>query len=101
VSDTEPLVTEAIANEPVEAAAAASVPRPRSRWGAVAWGLVVVLVALETLMIAGDPARRSGFVQWWAELGAGGVVLVIVLAVGGFILLQGVLALLRRPRPHA
>lgn len=95
---TETGATESLATEPAEAAEAASVPRPRSRWGAVVWGLITVLVALETLMIVGDPSRRAGFVRWWADLGVGGVVVVLVLAAGAFILLQGVLALLRRPR---
>ncbi|CAN5347544.1 hypothetical protein BH11ACT2_BH11ACT2_02690 [soil metagenome] len=72
--------------------------RPRPRWGALAWGVILVLASLQTVAIAGSPDARTAFVRWWSDLGAGGVIVVLVLAVGAFILLQGVLALLRRPR---
>ena len=97
---TEPLATEARAQAEthpvVDSAYPADPPRPRMRFGALAWGLISVLVALETMMIAGSPNARAGFVAWWEQLGTGGVIVVIVLAIGAFILLQGILALLRR-----
>jgi hypothetical protein len=74
----------------------AAAPTPRIRFGAVAWGIVVIALASAVLAIVGSPASRAGFVDWAGGLGAGGVTIVVLLVVGAFILLQGVLALLRR-----
>jgi TRAP-type C4-dicarboxylate transport system permease small subunit len=103
VSDTEP--TPVIDTEPVsetEPMTDAAPRRPRIRWGALAWGLILVVTALATLTVAGDATARADIVDWWTGLGVAGGIVVAVLAVGGFILLQGVLALLRRAqRPRS
>jgi hypothetical protein len=92
MTETQPTV--AIETDDIETDVAAT--RPRPRWGTAVWGILVVIAALETLNIAGSPDARADFVQWWVGLGVGGLVVVGVLAIGALILLQGVLALLRR-----
>ncbi len=79
-----------------------AVHRPRIRWSSLAWGLIAIIAAGWTLAIVGSPEARAGFVHWITGLGAGGWIVVGVLALGALILLQGVLALLRRTqRPRA
>jgi hypothetical protein len=93
MTDTEPTT---VLETETEQGTDVAPPRPRPRWGTAVWGLLVVLAAFETLSIAGSPDARADFVQWWVGLGVGGLIVVGVLALGALILLQGVLALLKR-----
>lgn len=76
-------------------------PRPRVRAGSIAWGLIVITAASLVLWVAYDPARRSAVTDWALSLTPGGVVLVGVLALGGILLLAGVLAAIRRAQRRA
>lgn len=69
---------------------------PRIRWAAIAWGIIVSVAAIFVLMTAGSTERREAFFSWASGLSAGGIVVIVVLAVGGLILLLGALSLTRR-----
>ena len=70
--------------------------RPRIRWGAIAWGLIVCALAAMTMVITGSPDNRTAFVEWLGRLTPGTMWLIAVFVVGGVILLLGLLAALRR-----
>ena len=69
---------------------------PRIRWGAIAWGFIVCALAVMTMVITGSPENRTAFVEWLGRLTPGTMWLMAVFVVGGFILLLGLLAALRR-----
>lgn len=71
-------------------------PRPRVRWGAIAWGFIAIAITGLVLSVVASPGSRDGFVDWVLGLGVGGAIVVGVVVLGAFILLQGVLALARR-----
>lgn len=71
-------------------------PRPRIRFGTIAWGLIVCAIAATTLAVIGDPARRAGFGGWLLQLDGRAAVNIAVLAFGALLLLLGLLAVIRR-----
>lgn len=73
----------------------ASAARPRIRFGAIAWGLIVCGIAVTVLLVIGSAPSRTAFVSWLGTLTPGGYVLIGVLAFGGLILLWGLLGLIR------
>lgn len=70
--------------------------RPRIRFGAIAWGLIVCAIAGTVLTVIGTPDARTAFAAWLGSLTPGGYVLIGVLVLGGLILLWGLLGLIRR-----
>ncbi len=70
--------------------------RPRTRWAAIVWGLIIAGIAATTLAIVGSPERRLAVSDWLATLTPGAFWVLLVLVVGVFILVLAVLALIRR-----
>lgn len=70
--------------------------RPRIRWGAIVWGLIVCVIAATTLQVTRTSESREGFVLWLTRLTPGGIWLIVVLVAGGILLLLGLLAAIRR-----
>jgi hypothetical protein len=77
-------------------ASAARQGRPRTRWAAIVWGLIIAGIAATTLAIVGSPERRQAVSDWAATLTPGAFWILSVLVVGMFILVLAVLALIRR-----
>jgi hypothetical protein len=77
-------------------AAPETTAKPRIRWGAVAWGLIAIAIAVTAMVITGSPDNRTAFAEWLAQLTAATMWLIAVFVVGGIILLLGLLAVLRR-----
>lgn len=83
--------------ETVSVSAAEAVARkPRVRSGAIAWGLIVLGIAISVLVTVSSPASRRGFAEWLGDLTPGSVAIIGVLALGVLILLLAALALIRR-----
>ena len=76
--------------------AAARPARPRIRWGAVVWGLIVSASAVFILYIGGDAGQRRGFSAWLGGLTPVSIGLIVILAAGIAIMLIALLALVRR-----
>jgi hypothetical protein len=73
-----------------------TVPRPRVRAGAIAWGLIVLAIGVSVLSIVGNAEAREGFAEWLGAITPAGFVIGAVLALGAFILLVSGLSLIRR-----
>ncbi len=71
-------------------------PRPRVRYGAVAWGLIVCIVAASTLQIVLNADRRTAFLEWMLALTPATLGIITLLTMGAASLLIGLLALIRR-----
>lgn len=69
--------------------------RPRVRFGAIAWGLIVCTIAGTVLAISTSARNRAAYAEWLATLTGGTLALGVVLVLGGFSLLIGLLALIR------
>lgn len=68
---------------------------PRIRWGGIVWGLVFAATgwfALWTMFAAG---RRRAFSEWILTLDGGGWAVVAAFAIGGLLLVVGLIAGLR------
>lgn len=74
----------------------ANLPRPRIRFGAITWGLIVCVLAATTFWISTDAGRRDAFGDWITGLTPGTAGLIVMLAVGALLLLWGGLAAIRR-----
>ena len=70
--------------------------RPRTRWAAIVWGLIIAGIAGTTLAIVSSPERRLAVSDWAATLTPGAFWILSVLVVGLLILVLAVLALIRR-----
>ena len=68
---------------------------PRIRWGGIVWGLVFAATGWFALwtMLAGD--RRAAFSDWILSLGNGGWAVVAACAIGGLVLVIGLISGLR------
>jgi hypothetical protein len=71
-------------------------PRPRIRFGAIAWGLIICAIATTTFWVATDDGRRDAFGNWLIGLTPGTFGLIVMLILGGLLLLWGGLAAIRR-----
>jgi hypothetical protein len=71
-------------------------PRPRIRFGAIVWGLIVCAAAATTFLIATDDSRRAAFGTWVTSLTPGTLGLLLMLVLGALLLLWGGLAAIRR-----
>ncbi|WP_426519249.1 hypothetical protein ACPPVQ_04995 [Diaminobutyricibacter sp. McL0618] len=79
-------------------AAPAALPRferPRIRWAAIVWGLIIAGIAATTLAIVGSPERRLAVADWASALTPGAFWILGVLVVGVFVLLLALLTLIR------
>jgi len=85
-----------LAADPEPSITTAREPRPRIRFGTIAWGLIVCAIAATTLAIISDPERRDGFGGWLLQLDGRSAVNIAVLAFGALLLLLGLLAVIRR-----
>ena len=73
-----------------------SLPRPRIRFGAIVWGVIVCAIAATVFWISTDEARRNAFGDWLTGLTPGTAGLIGMLVVGALLLLWGALAAVRR-----
>ena len=95
---------EATSDRPTTDAAAPFAPtaptepydRPRTRWAAIVWGLIIAGIAATTLAIVGSPERRLAVSDWAATVTPGAFWILSLLVVGVLILVLAVLALTRR-----
>ncbi len=71
-------------------------PAPRIRAGAIAWGVIVSTLALVTLLLVLDLGRRDAFGYWLRSLDGPDYGILAVLALGGLLLLLGLLGVIRR-----
>jgi len=89
VLDDTPIPTETTSSDPDAA-------RPRVRIGAVVWGLIVTIVAAVTTLTVLDPVRSAEFADWAGDVSGESIGLIALIAVGGLILLLGLVSLLRQ-----
>ena len=71
-------------------------PRPRTRWAAIVWGLVVTAIAGAALYIRADSARSTEFATWVSGLTPLSLGLLAILAVGLFVLIVALLSVVKR-----
>ncbi|MFF1877177.1 hypothetical protein [Leifsonia sp. NPDC058230] len=79
-----PIATEAVA-----------VGRPHVRWGGVVWGAILVAIAGFVLYTVSSPDRKLAFESWVEALTPGAAWTLAVVAVGVFILILALLAVVR------
>jgi hypothetical protein len=91
------VTTPATATATTAATAAVSAPpsRPHVRWGGVVWGALLVAIAGFVLFTVSSRARQSAFESWVAGLTPGAGWTLAVVAVGVFILILALLAVVR------
>ncbi|MET4781072.1 hypothetical protein [Glaciihabitans sp. UYNi722] len=82
--------------EMIPVASDASLAKPRIRWGAIAWGLIAIAIAVTVMVIVGSADNRLAFVAWMSRLTPASFGLLAAFVVGGLVLLLGLLAVLRR-----
>ncbi|WP_033210279.1 hypothetical protein [Gryllotalpicola ginsengisoli] len=70
-------------------------PSPRIRWAGIVWGLVFVAAGWATIWTLLDPERRSSFSEWVVGLSDGGWIIAAAVALGGLLLVTGLIAGLR------
>ena len=69
--------------------------RPHVRWGGVVWGALLLAIAGFVLFTVSSRARQSAFESWVAGLTPGAGWTLAVVAVGVFILILALLAVVR------
>lgn len=77
-------------------AAEASVPRPRTRWAGIVWGLVLAAIAAIALSILTDSARLDAAIEWLLTVTPAAAIAYAVLVIGAFALIAGIVGLARR-----
>lgn len=73
-----------------------TLPRPRTRWAGIVWGLVLAAIAAAGVWLLTDPARQAVATAWMLSLTPAAAVAYAVLAVGAFALVAGIVGLARR-----
>jgi predicted outer membrane lipoprotein len=73
-----------------------TIARPRVRGAGIVWGLLFAAFGVITALLLSDPQSRANFGAWTASLNPGGFAVVAALALGAFILVMGIIALVRR-----
>lgn len=71
-------------------------PRPRTRWAAIVWGLALGALAAAGLWVLLDADRRAGITDWMMTLTPLSMVSYGVLVVGAIALVGGIAGLARR-----
>lgn len=92
-ADPSPLDTAVLAADPTERT---SLHGPRTRWGAIVWGLVFAALAAAGIALVSVPGRFADLMTWIGALEAGTAVGYGLLVIGGLVLVIGVIGLLRR-----
>ena len=88
-------------DETADATASTPIPRPRIRWGAITWGLIVTGIAIVVPSVAGSAQGRGSMADFLGDLTFGSASLILVLALGVTVLLLGLLAVIRRAQRPA
>src|SRR5690349_6293621 len=70
--------------------------RPRTRWAAILWGIVLAAIASASLWVVVSPEGPERFVDWLIGLTPLSVVAYAVVAVGALLLIAGIAGLARR-----
>jgi hypothetical protein len=79
------------------ATAAGSAPTaPRVRWAGIVWGLVLAAIAATGVWILTDAQRRTAITTFMLDLTPAAAIAYVVLVVGGFALVAGIVGLARR-----
>lgn len=79
-----------------------AVPRPRTRWAAVVWGLFFLATAVTALWIIVDDDRREVAGSWIGGLNPWSAGAYLGLAIGVLLLVGGIAGLTRRAqREHS
>lgn len=102
--DSQPLFDESTPdaaddNTPVDTAgtvAEPALPRARTRWAGIVWGLVLAAVAGAGIWLASAPGRVDDLSGWVARLSLGTAIGFGMLALGALLLIAGIVGLLRR-----
>jgi len=81
---------------PDDAIAPERPPRPRVRWAGVVWGLVFAASAAAGIWLASGEDRVDEIVAWLQDLAPATAIGYGILAVGGLLLITGIVGLLRR-----
>ena len=81
---------------PAAAAQAFVAARPRTRWAAIIWGLVLAAIAGFGVWTLLESERREGLVDWLSTLTAPAAIAYAVLAVGVLALVIGMVGVARR-----
>jgi len=97
----DPLETPTSPATATEDPAEATLPRPRTRWAAIVWGLVFATIAVGGVWLTAAPPRLDAALAWIGDLDAGGAVAYGLLAVGALLLVGGLVGLLRRAQVAA
>ena len=63
---------------------------PRVRVGAIAWGLVVCIIAATILAIVTDTARSIAVATWLGSISTGNIWMIVLIMAGALTLLIGV-----------
>lgn len=71
-------------------------PRPRTRWAGVVWGLVLAALAAAGLWVAATPRAVEEIGTWAQRVEPATLIAYGLLAVGGLILVTGLVGLARR-----
>ncbi|KJL41020.1 MULTISPECIES: hypothetical protein [Microbacterium] len=97
----DPFVASASAPEPAAVAAEPATPpatavAPRVRWAGIVWGLVLAVIAAFAVWVLTDAARQAAVTAWLVNLTPAAAVAYVVLFLGGFALIAGIVGLARR-----
>lgn len=88
--------TDATTGMDVAAAPDTSALRPRTRWAGIVWGLVLAALAWAGVWLASGTDRASDLAAWARDLTPAAAIGYGILAIGGLLLVTGVVGLLRR-----
>jgi uncharacterized membrane protein YcjF (UPF0283 family) len=89
---TEPLdATDADAAQPTEPHR-----RARVRWAGIVWGIVLLVCAFGGLWRVSGPDALEALQDWLFELQLGAAIACALLGIGAFVLVCGLIGLLRR-----
>ncbi|PZU49127.1 MAG: hypothetical protein DI566_02100 [Microbacterium sp.] len=81
--------------EPAEPTTA-SQAGPRTRWAGIVWGLVFAAVAVAGVSLTASETAVDELVAWVTDLSVATAIGWAVLAIGGLLLVTGLVGLLRR-----
>ncbi len=96
LADTLELTDATIVTAEASALPSSALPRPRTRWAAIIWGLVLAGIAVAALWVLLAPGRRAGVSDWIMQLSPVSVVSYAILAMGCLLLVTGLVGLARR-----
>lgn len=74
---------------------AASVSRPRIRFGTIVWGLLVFAAGATLLTALRTPGQRDQVANWALSLTPSDSILIVTIVVGAIVLVLGLLAVIR------